>query len=313
MRAASALALPFLAALVLAAVPGAAHAQGCQLRIEGLSRIAFVQGYDPLSGREAEERVDVTVRRLSGDCDFALGAGPGQGGGATRRMSQGGSGLAYEIYGGRGRGRPLRDADTGGTDVLVLGEFRGNQVEARLDLTAIVPEGQVVTAGGYSDTVVFTLYQLVGGVPGRVLDSRAVSVSATVSAVASFEVVIDGSRTALRGGTLGKLDFGTLSAGQRRGFDLEARGNVGYDIELGSENGGAMVGQGYAKESSVPYRLYLDGRGLDLGRPAAVGQSPVTDTGRAATLHRFEIEIGDTGRAEAGKYRDDLTLTVTTR
>jgi spore coat protein U-like protein len=288
-------------------------AQGCQLRLEGLGRIAFVQPYDPLSGREAEERVDVTVKRIEGDCDFALGAGRGQSGGSPRQMAQGSRRLAYELYRSGNRGRVLRDAGSGGTDEMILGQFRPGRDEVQLDLEAVVPPGQMTAAGGYADTVTFTLYQLSGGVPGRVLDTRQVAVAATVAPVASFEVVIEGSRRALRSGLLGKLDFGDLEDGERLGFDVEASGNVGYDIELASENGGVLAGQGGAQGSSVPYALQLDGRPLDLRGASAVGQAPVTDAGRASVLHRVEVEIGDTGRAQAGKYRDDLTLTITTR
>jgi len=298
--------------LALAAAAGTAAAQGCQVRLEGLGRIAVSRPYDPLSDRIGEQREDVTVRLVSGACDFALGASPGQSAGATRHMTQGASRLAYEIHTDRNRGRPLRDADSGGTDSLLLGQF-GKKDEVDVEVNLVVPEGQMVAAGAYADTVIFTAYELVAGVPGRVLDTRAVQVAATVSAVAGFEVVIEGARKTLHSGMLGKLDFGEIAEGQRMGFELEVRGNLGYDIEVGSENGGVLAGQGHAKGASIPYQLYLDGRSLSLAQPARVQESPATDFGRALNTHRFEVEIGRLGNAVAGKYRDDVTLTVITR
>ncbi|WP_207476688.1 spore coat protein U domain-containing protein [Arenibaculum pallidiluteum] len=297
---------------VMAGFAGRAAAQGCQLRLEGLGRIALARPYDPLAQRAGEQRADLTVRRVSGACDFALGAGPGQAAGTSRHMSQGASRLAYGIYTDGNHGRPLRDPDTGGADSLILGRFGGRD-QIDLEIAVLVPDGQMVAAGPYADTVVFTLYELVDGVPGRVLDARSVQVTTMVSAVAGFEIVIEGARKALRGGLLGKLDFGEITQGRRLGFDLEARGNLGYDIEIGSENGGVLAGEGQAKDSTIPYLLTLDGRGLDLRQPAQVSAAPATDFGRTVNSHRFEVEIGDVGQAAAGKYRDDITVTVVTR
>lgn len=299
------------AAAALAALAAAqAEAAACRLRFAGLPEIRFARQYDPFGHGKPTTRLDVSVSRDGAGCDFAIGADPGQQPAGTRRMAQGDATLAYLLHTGANRSRLLLDASTGGTENLLTGRFNGNKETVELDFHGELPDGQIVPAGRYSDTVTFVLYELEGGLPGAVLDTRMVRVEAAAAPFARFEVVVDGARRKLQG-MVGKLDFGELETGERMGFELEATGNLGYDVEIESENGGRLVGQGQAKDSSVPYAVMVDGRMLQLDQRARVPMEPATSHRRPVNLHRIEIEIGDTAGAMAGKYRDDLTLTVT--
>lgn len=308
--------LPALLAALLAAgvaaPPRQAEAAGCRLRFDALPRATFVERYDAFSGKERETRFDLTVRRENAGCAFAVGADRGLSAGGSRGMSMGSGRLAYEFFTGANRKTILRDAGSGGTESLLIGSFNGNRETVSLDFSGVIGEGQITPAGSYSDSVVFVLYELEGGQPGAVLDTRPVRVSAEVAPVAHFAVEIDGARRNLQG-RLGTLDFGELRAGERLGFDIEASGNTAYDIELESANRGMLEGYGEAKDEQVPYNLILDGRLLDLRGGARMPMQAATSSGRTANRHRVEVEIGSLSKAAAGKYRDELTLTITTR
>lgn len=307
----SALLLAALAALSAAASrPGLAS--DCRLRFESLPRATFVQPYDAFARQGRDTRFELTVRRENGGCDFAVGADRGLSPGAARGMTMGTGRLAYEFFTGANLKNVLRDAGDGGVESLLTGRFNGNRQSVSLDFTGMIGEGQIAPAGGYSDTVVFVLYELEGGQPGAVLDTRPVRVTAEVVPVAHFDVEIDGTRRSLNG-RIGTLDFGNLETGERLGFDIEATGNAAYDIELESANGGMLEGYGEARGDRVPYRLSLDGRPLDLGGAARMPMEAATVSGRTINRHRVEVEIGSLSGASAGKYRDELTLTITTR
>ncbi|HEV7369732.1 spore coat protein U domain-containing protein [Arenibaculum sp.] len=301
-----------LAGLAGAAIlaPAQGEAAACRLRFESVNQVQFPRQYDPFDNGKPSTRFEIAVARDGAGCDFAVGADSGQQPAGMRRMASGDGTLAYMLYTGANRSRPLLDASGGGTETLLTGRFNGNKDTDELDFHGEIPDGQVVSAGRYADMVTFILYELEGGIPGAVLDTRMIRVEAVAAPVASFEVVVDGARRKLQG-TVGKLDFGELETGERLGFDLEATGNLGYEIEIESENGGQFVGQGEAKDSVVPYVIVIDGRVLQLGQRARVPVEAATTNRRSLNQHRIEIEIGDTAGAVAGKYRDDLTLTVT--
>jgi spore coat protein U-like protein len=301
-----------LAAAAAMATMAAAQAEaaGCRLRFASLPEIQFTRQYDPSGQGKPTTRFEVSVSRDGAGCDFAIGVDPGRQPAGTRQMAQGDATLSYLLHTGANRSMPLLDASTGGTGNLLTGRFNGSVETVELDFYGELPDGQIVPAGRYSDTVTFVLYELEGGIPGAVLDTRMVRVEAIAAPFASFEVIVDGARRKLHG-TVGRLDFGELETGERMGFELEAIGNLGYDIEIESENGGRFVGQGQAKGSSVPYTVIVDGRMLRLDQRARVPMEPATAHRRPVNQHRIEIEVGDTTSAMAGKYRDDLTLTVT--
>lgn len=310
-------------AVMTALLPAGDAEAACRLRFGSLPRMEFVGRYDAFADAGPATRFELTVDTPTGGiCDFAVGVdagtggagggGAGTGGAGTRRMTSGTGALAYALYTTGNGSTHLLDAGGAGIGNLLTGGFRGKPAPVTLPFFADIPAGQIVPAGRYSDTLTFTLYDLEGGIPGAVLDTRSVRVAASVAPVARFEVVIGGVRRPLRG-RLGTLDFGELEEGERLGFELEVSGNLDYDVEIESGNGGTLAGRGEAGGSSVPYALRLDGRPLAIGGRVRVPVTAAASSGRDANRHDFDVEIGSVSGAVAGKYRDDLTLTVTAR
>ena len=227
-------------------------------------------------------------------------------------MTSGTGSLAYALYTTGNGSTHLLDAGGAGVGNLLTGGIRGKPEPVTLPFFSSIPAGQIVAAGRYSDTLTFTLYDLDGGIPGAVLDTRSVRVEASVAPVARFEVVIGGIRRTLQG-QIGTLDFGELDEGERLGFELEVSGNLDYDVEIESGNAGTLAGHGEAGGGSVPYVLRLDGRPLAIDRRVRVPVTAAASSGRDVNRHDFDVEIGTISGAVAGKYRDDLTLTVTAR
>ncbi|MBP2313879.1 spore coat protein U domain-containing protein [Azospirillum soli] len=273
---------------------------------KSLPDIVFSSPYDPFAATQAPRTVTIRVGGTESGCTVGIGVDGGQNGG--RRMSgPGGGSLRYEIVGSDGR--PVPDAPATADNGLLVERIPG---KSRLDVAAyaMMPPGQTPSSGGYSDQLTFNLYEMSDGQPGRLLDSHTVSVQASVSGTIQSTLVVGGQRGDL-GGRTATLEFGELETGKSLTFGLEVTGNTPYQVTLESQNRGHFTGLDTGiTDARIPYTLTMDGRTVGLGGPFDLPVSSPTDSGRRSNEHGFEVRVGNTERALAGRYSDAITVTV---
>ena len=110
------------------------------------------------------------------------------------------------------------------------------------------------------------------------------------------------------------IDFGVLSSGEQRSFDLIVRSNNGFAVTMQSENRQVMVHEkAPAVTTTVAYEVTLNGGDVDLSSSGPVqvlssaGTTPAT-----GIAFPIELTIGTLSGAEAaGTYTDVINVTVT--
>jgi len=294
------LAVPVLGVLLLAAAPAGA----CDLTLNGLKDIAFSGTYDAFAGAVPPQAVRFTVKNRGPHCQFAIGVNQGATGG--RRMAGPGIGtLRYDILGASNR--TVLDAPAPAADGLVVGHTRTDQSQ---EVYATIPASQTVSAGAYSDQLTFNIYELVDGQPGRLHDTQTVAVRASVGSSIRSTLIVGGVQGSLAG-RVATLDFGELRTGQSLPFELQIDGNTPYQVTLASENLGRLAGTDTVnRESRIAYTVTMDGRGATLASPLTMPVVAPSDYGRSSNAHAFQVQIGDISQAIAGRYADNITVTV---
>ncbi len=143
------------------------------------------------------------------------------------------------------------------------------------------------------------------------------------SAAVTFRTLVDSSvdLSLVRSGapfnindTAQLIDFGVLSSGEQRGFDLIVRSNNGYVVTMQSLNRQVMVHErAPAVADTVSYQVVLNGGALDLSTGAPVQVLSGTGTTPATgTSFPIEVTVGNlSGSEAAGTYSDVIDVTVT--
>jgi len=290
---------------MLAATLAAGEAFACA-EFKSLPDISFPSPYDPFAGTQAPRTVTIRLGGTDSGCTVGIGVDGGRNG--SRRMSgPSGGTLRYEIV--RSDGRSVPDAPATADNGLIVERITGKSRED-VTLYAMLLAGQTPSSGSYSDQLTFNLYEMSNGQPGRLLDSHSVSIQATVSGTIQSTLIVGGQRGDL-GGRTATLDFGELETGRTLSFGLEVTGNTPYQVTLESQNHGELkwMESGFA-DGRIVYSLTMDGRSVGLSGPFDLPVASPTDSGRRSNEHSFEVRIGDTERALAGRYSDAITITV---
>jgi spore coat protein U-like protein len=278
-----------------------AMAQSCRLRLTDLPRVEPQSGYDPFASAPPPEYDRVTVRHNSGGgCSFAVGFNEGANG--RRRAEYNGSYLSYQLFRDASLTTALTDA-SGSPGGLLSGYADSKIGDVSFDFYSVFPGGQIGPGGTYRDSLTLTVYELSGGVPGRVLDTRTVQVRARMLETVQASVQIGGGSVPLSGST-SILNLGTLVTGSRGDFSVVVSGNAEYDLRLESENKGRLSGG----SGSIPYSVAINGQGVAMSSAVTLQYG-----GIGTRTHAIGVTIGDVGNALAGTYSDNLSLTITAR
>ncbi|TWB64270.1 spore coat protein U-like protein [Nitrospirillum viridazoti] len=298
-----------LALTLLMALPAtpARALQTCFALLSGLSQVTPVTSYDPFAALQPPTYNTVTVQYIAGsNCTFGIGIDSGLWGSTRRMLGLSGNWLSYDLYKDAALTQRVGDYGTGNVSNLITGSVnngRGTQT-ATTGFYASVPAGQLVGSNYYFDQVTVTLYQLnSSGNIVAVMDSAIVQVRATVRTSVSATVNVGGVRTNL-GASAANVDFGELTTGASRSFDLEVSGNTGYSVSIQSQNGGRLVNNDAG--TSIPYSMTVDGRGV----PSS-GTTLTYYSYSSLDRHTFIVVIGDVTKVIAGTYTDYLLMTVT--
>lgn len=126
-------------------------------------------------------------------------------------------------------------------------------------------------------------------------------------------MVIDTMSLRIAGaGRRAKVNFGTLERGEEKRLKIISRTSRPYNIEISSQNGGAMKRLGHEKSDwSVDYTMTLDDQIIDLKELAVLPYSEPDHNGSES--HTVNITIGAVDRVRAGRYRDVITFKIAPR
>ena len=227
---------------------------------------------------------------------------------ARRLAGPGGARMDYQWMDSVASGNVVKDLDgdsTGGG--LLTGSGSGSS-DKTFDL--VVPQGQLLPPGTYSDTVTATLY--VTSQNNAVVDQAPMGVSVTVSPYIDLSLVDAGSPF-VPGQDNVLLDFGPLVQGTTREIELLVRANVNYAVSVDSTNAGVMAQVPPGDGSTVPYDFTVDGVMHSLSTGSADVAAGFGPTSLGGTPYLLAFEVGDAVGATSGMYEDNLTITVTSQ
>jgi spore coat protein U-like protein len=279
------------------------------MTVPGSVSVADIGGYDPLAPGRGLTAVPIQVVSTSGACPFFITASETVIGSGTRQLQGPGDSLRYQLY-------TAATADTVWREIPIAtpGETLRNVLNSpnqfqTVNFWTYLPPGQLSGAGTYSESVRVSLYE---GTPEsarpRLVSSAIVNFNARVLATARAKIDGGGGLFPLQGSRT-MLDFGELSAGSTRNFDLVVEANAGYRITLQSMNGGVMKNERERLATPVHYTLTIDGVAVQLGATAELFASG----SGGAQRHRGTVTLGLVEKLIAGTYRDEILVTISAR
>ena len=280
--------------------PGAADAAACQGQIGAGTSITGKTAYDPFSPANAAGTYQIAITNSgAAACAYALIF---RNKAAYTRL---GSTLAYSLADG-GSPSLMTSAPAAMAPAArskgVIAPGGSGQIEYQL----IIPRGQFAEPGTYQDNADLELYALdeTGRLGASPLQTTALQISYTVQRVLSVNIKgADASMTTLR--------FGTLSKGEERTVEIQARSNLSYQLDVASGNRGSLMltptvpGQDWA----VPYTAALGGRVLSLSGGTSLQNLPPTRPEADASFP-LTVTIGKVAQKRAGRYEDVLTIEI---
>lgn len=167
--------------------------------------------------------------------------------------------------------------------------------------------------GEYSDTFTVRLYEgTLGSGSPSLEDSETVKLKYTMAKKIDLSLVATGAPFNVAD-TAETMNFGTLTAGAVRTFDIGVKFNAGYRVRVSSLNQGNL--KHASQNDTVPYTLRVNSSVVNL---AGSNSSPVqvsTGSGVSPTnglALSSSVTIGALGNARAGNYSDTVTVTVVT-
>ncbi|OUR95468.1 hypothetical protein A9Q84_16680 [Halobacteriovorax marinus] len=259
--------------------------------------------------------VDVDVYRFNNHrkCKkYRLGITTGGSGNYSRKLYNGADSVDYNYHKRENSSSPIKDVlDAQGGQQRV--DFKMNGIYKRVTFFARLPDpfsaGNVST-GLYLDTATINIVPRDGGTTG----GYSVNISSYLNVQSDVNISLverggqfDPNRTAIT------LDYGLMTTGETRGFDLVVKSNSGYRISVSSENNGVMSHISQAN-FNVGYSFGVNGSSLSLVgsklSPIDIfnSSSPSTSTGDVIEI---DVSILDTSNKLSGAYSDYIYFTAT--
>jgi spore coat protein U-like protein len=252
-------------------------------------------------------------------CQYFVALSTGQSGNFNlRKLIQGGKVLSYNVYTDAGT-TVLKAPPSAAQNEVISGTFPVvvglTQTNSHKFFWTIAPQQIVPVQGTHYADANLSLDLYSGTLltsPTRVA-SAAVTFRTLVASSVDLSLVRSGAPFNIND-TAQLIDFGVLSSGEQREFDLIVRSNNGYAVTMQSENRQVMVHERTpAVADTVSYEVVLNGGAVDLSSGAPVQVLSGTGT-TPATGMSFPIEftVGNLSGAEAaGTYSDVINVTVT--
>ena len=282
----------------------------CALEIihPGTVDLAAAAPYDIFSATPAIARAPLQIRARGAACAFAIGFSSSHERAGLRQLAYRGGRISYWLSPNRNGAARLRDETRGNAGQLLRGQFAGGGAVIDLPYFAIAPGGQLAAAGAYRDRLTLTAYRLEDDRLRRT-DSLKVDFALAVSPAIAATLLTDSGAGPLEGASH-SVRLGDLSGGAARDFFLSIRANVNYAIRLESENRGALRHERLRDAAPIAYEFAVDGARLSLAREVSLKAKA---SAANAARRRFSVRVPPATRALAGKYVDNIRITISAR
>jgi hypothetical protein len=287
-------------AVLAAAFGPPAHATSCRGQIGTETAVIGKTAYNPFSPANVADLYRIGITNTGAEpCSYALVFRS-----KTAQPKLGGK-LVYSLA-NLGNPALLTNAPAAMAPAARLRAPLARSATAQIEYQLLIPRGQYAApATPLRDTLDLELYALdtSGRLSGPPLQTTTLSISYAVAQVLSVNIKGGDSATT--------VNFGALAKGQRRTVAIQARSNLGYRLDVSSDNHGvlALTPKAPGQDWTVPYAATLGGRPLDLAGGASLLDFPPTRPERDAS-HSLTVSIGDVRQKRAGRYEDVITIEI---
>jgi hypothetical protein len=235
-----------------------------------------------------------------------------------RRMSSGTDHLNYQLYKESSLTNILKEAPdaTTANDVL-SGSFGTGKNQSQTQTYFIqIPfnlatQPKLKPPGNYADTYLLKLFNGTSSTPE---DTANVTLATQILRDVQLSLVPTGSDW-VANSTAQTLNFGTLTPGTSRTFDMRVLSNAGYRVTFSSQNGGVLkhaTATTATAQTTVAYTLSVNGTPQTLSSgpvDVAMASGQTTTSGIASPI---TVTIGSVTDKLAGSYSDNITVTAAT-
>lgn len=254
--------------------------------------------------------LEVRVNKGSGSCKsfFVAMDNGGAGSYSTRVIQSNMQTYPIQFYKDAARNQVLKSEFEGTPSEVLFGTFAGgtstfNTVYyAYLDATT----NQYIGAGNYNKNFTLKLYE--GDFNNRTLrDTKVVQFAFTQYKSIDISLISTGSAFNVTD-TTQSIDFGNLTEGATRGFDIVLLYNAGYSVSMSSTNAGKLKHS--TEKKFVPYSLSVDGIPVALTNAATVVKSASGISTPNGTRLPVTVKIGNLTDSTPGTYTDTVMVNV---
>ncbi len=275
------------------------------LQLNSISR-----SYNCFSDLAYPNIINFSVTKTRNDsATYAVSAGPSENTGTyNRQMASGANRLNYQLYTSPAMNSVLKAPPEANINEVISGLVVAQAPQTiPLVLTVFIPPSQIVAPGTYTDQVTFGVYTTYNDI-GAAQDTRTLTLTVIVSSGVALSIVPAGS--GFSSSTHQSLDFGELANGQIKSCDLVLHRNTGCIVTLDSANHGVLK-LIPATADKIVYTCQCNGALLDLNSSANLNFSSDISTNMNESRMPIAFTIGTVEKASAGKYQDQITITLT--
>jgi len=254
--------------------------------------------------------LDLRVNKGSGTCNsfFVVIDNGGARSYSSRVMQSNFSSIPIQFYKDASRNQILKSEFEASASEVISGTFVGDIATYNTVYYAYIDAdaNQYIKYGNYSKNFLLKLYE--GDFSNKILrDTKLVHFAFTQFKSVDISLVSTGSAFNLTD-TSQTLDFGKLSEGISRGFDIVMLYNAGYTISINSANAGRL--KHLTAKKYISYVLSLDGVPVGLASVSTLVKSAVGISSPNGTRLPVSVKIGSILGSTPGIYTDTITINV---
>lgn len=230
-----------------------------------------------------------------------------------RKLSHTYSGnLLYNIYSDANATKVLKSKnDISTSSDYLSGKFKRGQAQSIFYAKLLTPNNTnapLIRGGQYQDTVVVSLYDNRPNKSHSLQSSKTYIIQTFVPKIVDISLVDVGAPFDIND-TSQTLDFGELTTGEEKSFDLRVQANAGYAIFFDSQNRGKMKNE---SGDTINYTMKVDSTNKNLSSASNTAASGTGVTPIGGKAHRVTVTIGNVNEKKYGQYTDYITVTAMT-
>lgn len=165
-------------------------------------------------------------------------------------------------------------------------------------------------SGHYQDVVDVTVYAYKGDHNNRRGMTKQLVINVQKRVNVALSIVPEGANFT-HGSSQAVLDFGRMTTGKELGADLIIKSNIGYRIQMSSQNDGQL--KHVTKNEYIPYTFFFSGNSRSL---SGTSSNPISLTHKnyssiaAGDRYNMRFRVGNISNKPFGQYSDNITITV---